>query len=109
MFSVIRDISHYWSVLILFFVDKIGPISITLYGGSLADYKKGIVKPKYFCPDMPSHAVLVVGYGSENGTDYWIMKNSWGTNWGEDGYFRMIRNSKNICGIYSHAMYPNVV
>lgn len=58
---------------------------------------------------MPSHAVLVVGYGSENGTDYWIMKNSWGTNWGEEGYFRMIRVSENICGIYSHPMYPNVV
>jgi len=51
------------------------------------------------------HAVLLVGYGvDETHGKYWIMKNSWGANWGEDnGFFRLLRGI-NVCGIESHAM-----
>ena len=45
-----------------------------------------------------NHAVQLIGYGTEDGIDYWIIKNSWGFAWGEDGYGRIKRGS-NICGI----------
>ena len=44
-----------------------------------------------------NHAVLAVGYGVENGIPYWLIKNSWGADWGLDGYFKM-ELGKNMCG-----------
>ena len=44
------------------------------------------------------HAVTVVGYGREKGMDYWLIKNSWGVDWGEDGYMRLQRGV-GMCGI----------
>lgn len=51
------------------------------------------------------HAVLVIGYGSEDGSDYWIIKNSWGTAWGESGFIRFARGV-NQCGIITENTYP---
>merc|ERR1719219_1999473 len=65
--------------------------------GAFSKYKGGIFSG---CSSsaQPDHAVAVVGYGTENGVDYWLVKNSWGTSWGEKGYIRVKRGVK-MCGI----------
>ncbi|KAL8119903.1 vanillin synthase-like [Apium graveolens] len=54
-----------------------------------------------------NHAVLAVGYGVENGIPYWLIKNSWGADWGHNGYFKM-ELGKNMCGVATCASYPVV-
>ena len=71
-------------------------------------YKSGVYSSKD-CkdgPDTVNHAVLAVGYGeTEDGTKYWIIKNSWGAKWGDEGFFKMLRG-ENMCGISVCASYP---
>ncbi|VDM81482.1 unnamed protein product [Strongylus vulgaris] len=49
---------------------------------------------------LGSHAVKVIGWGVDKGVDYWLVANSWNTDWGENGYFR-IRRGTNECGFES--------
>ncbi len=53
-----------------------------------------------------NHAVLAVGYGTEGGDEYFMVKNSWGTSWGTDGYIMIARNRDNACGIATKANLP---
>ncbi|XP_028259618.1 cathepsin L1 [Parambassis ranga] len=89
-------------------VATIGPITVAVDAdhSSFLFYSSGIYDEPSCNPNNLSHAVLLVGYGSDGGQDYWIIKNSWGSSWGEGGYMRMIRNGRNTCGIASYALYP---
>ncbi|KAK3034505.1 hypothetical protein RJ639_032494 [Escallonia herrerae] len=70
-------------------------------------YKEGVYTSDH-CGKTPmdvNHAVLAVGYGVENGVPYWLIKNSWGASWGDNGYFKM-ELGKNMCGVATCASYP---
>jgi cathepsin L len=87
-------------------VATLGPLACSINGlESLLLYKKGIYNDEECNQGEVNHSVLVVGYGSEKGEDYWIIKNSWDSVWGEDGYFRLPRG-KNFCGIATECSYP---
>jgi len=88
-----------------------GPVSVLIDAKHLSFvlYKSGVYDEKDCSFFSPNHALLVVGYGTDpNHGDYWIVKNSWGTKWGDAGYIRMSRNKSNQCGIASLATYPLV-
>ena len=69
-----------------------GAVSVSVYATNLRNYKSGVYTG---CKSVKegNHQVLAVGWGTENGKKYWLVKNSWGTNWGEKGYFKIERGS----------------
>ncbi|XP_078411793.1 procathepsin L-like [Cetorhinus maximus] len=89
-------------------VAKIGPISVAIDAShqSFQFYHSGIYYEPSCLPYIMSHAVLVVGYGITPDSKYWIVKNSYGVEWGNEGYILMSRNRHNNCGIATHAVYP---
>ncbi|XP_076920078.1 cysteine proteinase mucunain-like [Bidens hawaiensis] len=85
------------------------PITVAIEAGGreFQFYTSGVFTGS--CGTDLDHGVVVVGYGTENGKDYWIVRNSWGAEWGEQGYIRMERNIKQKtgkCGIAMEASYP---
>jgi len=92
------------------FVAANGPIAIAMDATLLQSYSKGIIKPdllRHCSKTQLDHAIVIVGYGSEGSEDFWIVRNSWGATWGEDGYFRIIRG-KGACGINAGVIFPVV-
>jgi KDEL-tailed cysteine endopeptidase len=91
------------------------PVSVAVASSTSAMffYKGGIISGSK-CDGVVNHAVLAIGYGHDaaTGMDYWIVKNSWGSSWGENGFFRVQRTTarnSGVCGILSqYSVYPTI-
>ena len=87
----------------------LGPVSVSIEADETAFqfYTSGVITSG--CGSSLDHGVLVVGYGTESGEKYFLVKNSWGSSWGESGYVKIgASDSSNVCGILSDGSYPIV-
>jgi hypothetical protein len=92
----------------------LGPVGVEVDSSSLLNYAKGILSG--WCMEYTTdHVMLVVGYGTDAGVDYWKVKNSWGNTFGEQGYLRVKRNDSSCkaygtggIGILSNPVYPTI-
>ena len=89
------------------------PVSIAISADSaiFQSYSGGVITSPN-CYTSLNHGVLAVGYGTENGQNYWLVKNSWGTTWGDKGYVKIGRSSSTndpgVCGIAMDPSFPTV-
>ncbi|XP_063055370.1 cathepsin S-like [Engraulis encrasicolus] len=88
-------------------VANIGPVSVAIDATRphFIFFRSGVYNDPS-CTQKVNHGVLAVGYGTMDGQDYWLVKNSWGAGFGDQGYIRMARNKNNQCGIAKYACYP---
>ncbi|CAB3380109.1 Hypothetical predicted protein [Cloeon dipterum] len=89
-------------------VTFLGPVAFNFDGAvaSFQQYKKGVYSASDCRANSKNHSLAIVGYGTENGQDYWLVKNSWGSGWGDKGYIKIARNKNNFCGIANDVFVP---
>lgn len=89
------------------------PVSVAISADTklFQSYSGGVITSPS-CYTSLDHGVLIVGYGTENGQDYWLVKNSWGTTWGDKGYVKIAKSSSTndpgVCGIAMDPSFPSV-
>jgi len=89
------------------------PVSIAIEADTryFQSYASGVLDAAT-CGTSLDHGVLIVGYGTENGQKYWLVKNSWSDTWGDNGYVKILRsestNDAGICGIAMEPSFPSV-
>ncbi len=76
-----------------------GPLSVAVDASTWSSYHSGIFDGCNKTDIELNHAVQLVGYGTDQGVDYWLVRNSWGIEWGESGYIRLLRSSNESCGV----------
>uniref|UniRef100_A0A673TSV1 Procathepsin L n=1 Tax=Suricata suricatta TaxID=37032 RepID=A0A673TSV1_SURSU len=117
--KIAANVTAFWSVVnkedgLMTTVATVGPIAATVDASlnSFKFLKKGIYYDPKCTTKHPNHAVLVVGYGFKgeelDNKNYWIVKNSWGANWGKNGYILMAKDWDNHCGIATMARFPTI-
>jgi len=77
---------------------KYGPLAIGINAGPMQLYMGGIADPMFCNPAALDHGVAIVAFGVEDGKNFWVIRNSWGGEWGESGYYRIVRG-KGKCGL----------
>jgi len=103
------DVEASENALMLAVTKQVVSIAIEADQDAFQFYKKGIMDGT--CGTGLDHGVLLVGYGTDNGADYWKVKNSWGVRWGEGGFIRLQRGKQQKggqCGLLLSASYPSL-
>ncbi|XP_066992743.2 procathepsin L [Anabrus simplex] len=88
----------------------VGPVSVLIDASqpSLPFYSEGVYYDTKCMSQNYNYGALAVGYGVEDGVDYWLLKFSKSESWGDRGYIKIARNRNNHCGVATHATYPEV-